>query len=94
MKVVANPIQIVTGATSSTLVLTSNVYAREIASCTCVETANQLSDCIVYTTQLTTVVTVNCSKCCNAYTLYTRAKTVYCEHAQAMVMLVQFPTTK
>ena len=60
----ANPSQIVTDATSSTLVLTSEVYTRGLRSCTCVETANQLSDCIDYYTQRTTVATVNCSKCC------------------------------
>ena len=47
------------------MVLTSEVYARKIGSCTCVETADQLSDCIAYYAQeRSTVVTVNCSKCC------------------------------
>ena len=48
--------------TTSTLELTREVFKREIGSCSCVETANQLSDCIDDTVNQKTVATVNCSK--------------------------------
>ncbi len=38
------------------------VHTRELENCTCVETENQLYNCIGYSTWQTTVATVNCSK--------------------------------
>ncbi len=42
--------------------LTSREWTRVIESCSCVETTDQLSNCITAYSQTTTVTTVNCSK--------------------------------
>ena len=68
-----------TNATTNTLRLTSEVYAIVLLdTCDCVETAHQLRNCIDYRNLQTTVATVNCSKCCNAYIHFcTRAKILH-----------------